>query len=160
VIPGLGMIVPKIGMTGWLLVFCGLTVAFGGLQTHRLKAEKREHAEFRAQVKAVGEAQEKRTQETIARNQKAKESADAQVKRLTAANKSLADSLLNARSSSGYLPRPAPGSASPDRACFDRAELESAIAQLDAGLSGIAGKGDEARIAIDGLRDWAKAQVK
>jgi hypothetical protein len=154
----MGMLLPKLGITGWLLIFCGLTVAFGGMQTLRLKAEKAEYAAFRADVKRVGDEQEKRTKETIARNQKAKESADVQNKRLLAANDALTRSLHNARAGSGYLPAPAPGAG--DTACFSRPELERALRQLDEGISGLIGEGDQARITIDTFRDWAKGQVK
>jgi hypothetical protein len=40
-------------------------------------------------------------------------------------------------------------------ACFDRAALESAIRQLDAGVSGIVAEGDQVRLRMDESIKWA-----
>ncbi len=153
-------------MTSWAYIAAGALAIILGLgvatkvQTSRLHAVQAEYATFQAEVKAKGEEQERKTKETIAANQKAKESTDAQNIKLRAANTALSDSLRRARASSRFVPAAAPGSASPDRACFSRTELERAIRQLDAGLSGLIGEGDAARIDLDSARDWAQGQVR
>ena len=128
------------------------------LQTSRLNATRAEYSAFVATVKSAGEAAEKRAQETIARDQRNKDTIDAQTKKLRAADAALATSLLVARTSRSYLSAPAPGAREPDAACFSRAELESAIGRLDAGISGLIAKGDAYRIDLDAARDWAQAR--
>lgn len=144
-----------------LWVYAGIAslfiLLFGVVQTHRLHASEKAFSAFRAQVKAEGEAAEKRAQERIKRDLQAKESTDAQNRKLRAANDALSRSLLDARTSRGYLPAPAPGTASPDRVCFARTEFERTIRELDEQVSGLIGEGDQARIGLDSAKDWAKA---
>jgi hypothetical protein len=137
---------------------CVSCLAFAGIQTHRLKAVKAEYAAFVAEVRAKGLEQERRTKEKTLTDQKLKESTDAQNAKLRSANVALSASLLNARASRGYLPQSSPGTGSPDTACFDRTLIERAIRELDVGVSGLLGEGDQAIIDRDTARDWVKAR--
>jgi hypothetical protein len=130
------------------------------VQGARLDACRAEYASFVADVKAKGEAAQKAAKAQETADKRRKERADAEAKRLRADNATLAASLRDARSRGGYLPRPATGSASPDRITFKRAELERAIERLDAGVSGIAAAGDDARIGLDAVRAWAQESFK
>lgn len=148
----------RLPLIAYVGIFAGLCLLFGIVQTHRLKAEKAAYSAFRADVRAKGEAAEKAAQEQVKRDQKAKESVDAQNRRLRAANDSLSRGLLDARTARGYVPAPSAGTGDPDRACFSRAELERALQQLDAGVSGLIGEGDTARVNLDSAKDWANAR--
>jgi len=143
-------------LIAWVSIFAGAAVLFGTVQTNRLKAVKSEYATFKADVKRLGDEAEKRAKEQIAKDRQAKERADAQNKRLRSANDALAASLRESRSRSGFVPAAAPGARSPERATFDRPLLERAIQQLDAGVSGLIAEGDQARIALDTAKEWAK----
>lgn len=108
-----------------------------------------EYNKFRSDVEAIAAEQERKANESIARWKKLKEKVDAENKMLRDNNAVLSKRLLDARSSSGYLPAPAPGSASANRISFDRAELDGAIRRLDAGVQGLIDEGDTARINLD-----------
>jgi hypothetical protein len=119
-------------------------------------AIRAEYAGFVAQVKVQGEAAKKAAQIQEAADKKRKDQVDAENARLRRANAAIARGLRDARSSAGYLPQPAPGSASPPSTCFDREQLESAIRRLDAGLSELAERGDQAITDLDTAKEWAK----
>lgn len=143
---------------GAAVVIAGLGIALK-VQTSRLDAVKAEYAGFVAQVKAIGEAAEKAAKLKEAEDKKRKETADAQLTRSRRELAALGDayrSLRDNRSRSGYLSAPASGASSPARACFDRAELERTLGQIDAVGSGIAAEGDQARIGLDSAKEWAR----
>jgi len=64
--------------------------------------------------------------------------------------------LRRERSSKSFVPAPASGSASSDRACFDRGELEQAIRAFDSAVSGIVDKGSAATIDLNTAKLWAQ----
>jgi len=138
-----------------LLAFGGVS-ALAWLQTQRLDACKQESATFRAEVKAKGEAAIAEAKRIDAENKAKQEKINRENKTLRVDNRRINDELLNIRASRGYLPGPAASSRSPDRIAFDRAELESAIQRLDAGVSGIVAAGDADRIDLNSARRWAQ----
>jgi len=150
----------QLSIMAWAAI--GAAVAIGGLSlalwvhTNRLESVKREYAAFVATVKAQGEEQLRRNKETIARDLKAKERIDAENRRLRSNLATRDLQLRQSRADAGYVPAASPGSASPDRAAFDRSELDGAIRQLDASVSGLIAEGDQARIDLDTARRWAQ----
>lgn len=70
--------------------------------------------------------------------------------------KSANNRLRNERASNKYLPPNSSGAAESNRICFRRAELESAIGQLDDGFSKIAGESDNCRVKLQNIKDWYK----
>lgn len=141
---------PLWAYVGFALV---LSLAFGALQTHRIKGYKQELAA----VKALGAEQEKQTKLQIERDRKEKERADHEAKRrfanLDAQYRRLRDS------GAGVLPA-APsgaGGAAAETLCFNRARLADALGKLIAGFSGIAQDGDRAIVGLDIARAWAQA---
>jgi hypothetical protein len=152
----------QLSIMGYIVLGLGTVVLILGtllkIQTARLDSKTREFDTFVAEVKAKGEEQERKTKETIARNQKEKERADAENKRLRTANASLSRSLRESRSSRQYLPAPSPSAKRPDAATFDRAILERAIQLLDERVSGLIEQGDQARIDLDTARTWAQGR--
>jgi len=137
-----------------LLAFVGMGVAIK-VQSSRLAACNAGFEVFKAEVKAKGDAAAAEAARIDAENAKRKEKADAERKRLLSANADLAARLRDARAGRGYVPEAAPGSASPDRAAFNRAELDGALRRLDAGVSGLIAEGDAARLGLDSAREWA-----
>ncbi len=142
---------------GAALVIAGLGVAVK-VQTARLDACKSEHAAFVATVEANGKAAEERARKVEQDDRKRKEQADAENAKTRRDMAGVYDAykrLREQRSAGGFLSAPAPGARSPERACFDRAELERAMGEVDAVGAGIAKEGDEARIDLDTARRWA-----
>lgn len=129
------------------------------VQTSRLDACKADHAAFVAMVRMEGERAEKLAKEREAADKKKKETADADLKKARSDLAGVVDAyrgLRDARSRSGFLSAPAPGSASPERACLDRGELERTLERIDAVGAGIAAEGDQARIGLDAAKRWAQ----
>ena len=149
----------QLSLLGWGVVLgAGTIVLLSGLlyvQTQRLQAAQAKHSKFVAEVKAKGEQQEAAAKAKAEADRKTKERTDAEIDRLRRSNAALARSLHDARARGSYLPPAAPGSERPDRACFDRTELERAVRQLDAEVSRIVEQGDQALIDLNAARAWA-----
>jgi hypothetical protein len=142
-------------LANWQLLAIGLLVltVFGYVK--HCQSVKEDYFNFVEKTKLIGEEQERKTKETIARNLKEKERSDAENKRLRTANAALSRSLRESRSSRQYLPAPSPSAKRPDAATFDRGELERAIQSLDERVSGLIEQGDQARIDLDTAKEWA-----
>ena len=151
-------------LTPSLYVALGVTLLVSALgialrvQTSRLDALREEYATFKAQVKAVGDAQEARSRQIEAEGRTNKEKADAENAAALAALTGTLKRLRGERASRGILPAAAPGSGDPDRASFKRAELERALQQLDSGISGLLEEGSRATVNLDTAKRWAAAR--
>jgi hypothetical protein len=111
---------------------------------------------FKAKVEALGEEAKKVAKAQEAKDKLKKEQADRENRLSSARIATLSRQLRESRSAKRYVPPAAPGSASPDRATFDRGKLEQAIRQLDDGVSRIIEEGDRARIDLDTAKKWAQ----
>ena len=148
----------KLGAYGLILGATYISGCVRGSQTANARTEqvKAEYLQFRVNVEAVGKAAQKEADAIKAANeQKAKASDESYSKALTVLGADL-ERLRRARASTDYLP-PAPADTKcPEGwACFDRVALESAIRQLDAGVSGIVEKSDTVRLRMDESIKWA-----
>jgi hypothetical protein len=120
------------------------------------EAVKTEYGQFVAETKRQGlEATKKAREQELADKQR-KELADAENAKTVATLRADNQRLLNSRTTRGYLPPAAPSSGSPATACFSRADLESAIRQLDAGVSRLIGEGDQGIAGLDTAKRWAQ----
>ena len=128
------------------------------VQGWRLDAVQARYDSFVAQTRIIGEQAQKDAKAKAETDQRTKERFDAEQKKLVAANTALAKRLLDTRSGGSYLPAASPGASHPDRACFNRTELDGAIRHLDVGVSGIVEKGNAARIGLDTARVWAQGR--
>lgn len=136
------------------VVALALVSAVGGYIWH-CESVKTEYAVFKSNVELLGEKAQADADATEAADRKRKETADAETQKLRTDNAALAKRLRDARSRGSFVPPAAPTSTSPDRATFDRAELERAIQQLDAGVSGLIAEGTEAVTSLNVARRWA-----
>ena len=127
------------------------------IQGLRLTTAKSELAAFVSTAKAIGEASQREADAKAKIDRKLKEDSDREyqsdIARLRADNQRL----RNSRTSSSYVPAAPPGSRSPDLACFNRAELESALQRLDAGISRLVEEGDEDAVGLDSVKRWAES---
>jgi hypothetical protein len=141
-------------LANWQLIAIGLLVLTVYGYYRHCESVKADYFNFVEKTKLAGEEQERKSKETIARNLKEKERSDESYKwsiaRLERDNKRLRDSTRTS-----ILPTPAPGSPSPQRACFSRADLDRAFNQFIADVAGIAGEGDRAVIGLDSAKEWA-----
>lgn len=126
------------------------------VQGWRLDAVKAEFKGFVDTTKALGEAAQKVSDATKAADQKRQEQANEENKRTTDALRADIKRLRNARTSGNFVPPAAPGARRPDLACFDRAELESAIRIFDLEIQGLVDQGSEATVNLDTAKLWAK----
>lgn len=122
-----------------------------GCSDEKIKSEA-----FRAKVELLGEQAKQKAKEQEAKDKLKKEQADSENKVSSDRIATLSRQLRDERSRTRYLPAPAPGSASPDRISFDRAELERAIQFLDGEVSGLFAEGDKAIVDLNTARRWAK----
>ena len=162
-------ITPKLGVAiGTALVVALLAVGLW-VQSARLEAEqkshgatKQEYAAFVDKVKLLGEVAEKAARTETARAKIDKEAADAENRdlrrELDVRRGQLRDERARARSS--IVPAPGAASERPDRATFDRAELERGIQQdldrAEGQLEALAGKGAAAVTDLNTARKWAQ----
>jgi len=146
--------------TMWVYVAVGvLVLALGAglrIQTSRLDAVKTEYATFKAEVKVLGVQAQLAADKQKASDIKKQERVNAENKVLRSTNATLSRELRDSRTSSSYVPPATASSTSPNIASFSRSELERAIKHLDAGVSRIVEKGDQARIDLDSAKVWAQ----
>jgi hypothetical protein len=153
----LGKIVGTPAVSLWILAAAFVSGGFAAwaVQGWRLDAVQSKFDGFVATTKAEGEAAQKLKAAQEKQDKLNKEQTDAEVKRsldgLRADNKRLRD----ARAGSRFVPGAASPASSPDRACFDRAQLEHAIRVLDSEVSGLVAQGSEAVVKLNAAKDWA-----
>lgn len=145
-----------------LWVYAGVAVVIAALgtavkvQTDRLDAVKQEYANFKAEVKALGEAAQKVADKQAADDKSKKEKADAYNKRTVADLAATVKRLRDERANTDIVPPAAPGSRSPEIASFDRAELVGAVRDFDAEVQSLVAEGSKAVIDLDTAKEWAK----
>lgn len=145
--------VPK-ALIPWaaLAVVLAMTASF----FYGLKVGNDRLESYKMVVRAVGEAQEARTAQRIAADKQRKVKTDEQVtidrKRIAALSRSLRDERARGR----FVPAAPASAASPDTAKVNRAELERALQQLDAGVSELIAEGDQGRVDLDAAKGWAQ----
>ena len=136
----------------------GLSSGAGGawwVQGLRLDALQAKYDGFVATTKAEGEAAKKLADAKAAEDKRKKESSDHEYEIRIAALTADVGRLRDARARSSYVPAAPAGSRSPGLACFDRADLESALRRLDAGVSGLIAEGDADAVGLNVARSWA-----
>ena len=151
----------------WIALALAGASAWGAIQTMRLdsakarlKAVQAEFKGFKAQVAAEGKVAQKRANKQAADDKQRKEKADAEQKRVVSLlNQRVASLRHDADSRSSYrLPAAPAGTARPDLACFDRAELTGSVGILEEGVPRITQQGDEARLDLDTAKAWAQGR--
>jgi hypothetical protein len=138
-----------------LALACAALFGYGYVKGHH--SAELDFERYKGGVESLAKQAEARTATRIQSDKLNKETADADhtkaIARLAADNRRL----LNARANSNILPAstaPA-GSVEAGSIKFNREQLERAIQQLDAGVSGLIEKGDEARLSLNIARQWA-----
>lgn len=141
----------------------GLVIALAAglwVQTQRLERERIKCREFSAQVRALGEQAEKAAAARVMQDKANKEKADAENDRLNRELRALAKRLRERNASGSYLPAPSASAGSADTACFDRAQLDRAIRDLDRGVQGLVVEGAEAVTDLNSAKQWAQRRYE
>lgn len=145
-----------------LAAFVGGVITGGGaawkVQGWRLDAVKAEFKGFVDTTRVIGEAAQKLSDATKAADKKRQEQANEENKRTTDALRADIKRLRNARPGGNFVPPAATSARRPNLACFDGAELESAIRVLDLEVQGFVDQGSEATVNLDTAKMWAKGQ--
>ena len=139
-----------------LAALFALGLAFGGsgawwVQGRRLDAVQA----FVATTKAQGEAAKKLADAMAAEDKRKKESSDHEYQATIASLRADVKRMRDDRTRGRFVPAAPAGSRNPGIACFDRAELEQAIRQLDSGVSGLLEQGDADAVGLNTARSWA-----
>ena len=142
------------------VIIVGLSIALK-IQSARLESCKAEYAQFRAEVKVLGEAAIKAAKEREAADKKRKEQADvanAKTRRDLAGVYDAYRKLRDSRSRSGGLPEAPAFAPSADRSCFNSAKFVGAVENLETGVLTILERGDGAIVDLDGAKTWAQGR--
>jgi capsule polysaccharide export protein KpsE/RkpR len=115
---------------------------------------------FVGQQKTIGEQAAKEAADKDAEYKRLKEKYDEQQKNDAARIAALGKLRHDARARQGYLPPASAGSSNPQRVCFDRAKLESALRRLDERVSGFIGQGSTAIVNLNIAKEWAQDVLK
>jgi hypothetical protein len=122
-----------------------------GAQHEALKAAK-----FEAATESLGLAAKQHAEQVAEADKLRKEKADAENKRTITSLRADVKRLRDERSRGNYVPPAPTGSRSPEIACFDRAQLERAIQQLDDRVSTMVARCDEATVNLNTAKRWAQ----
>lgn len=136
-------------LANWKLIAIGLLAAAVGMYVWHCERAK----DKLAQSIAIAEQQAVENAKQAMRDLKNKERADENYQRNITRLRADVKRLRNASAS---LVPPAPaGSPSPERACFDRADLDAAIRGYREGILGLLEEGGAAIEGLDEARRWA-----
>lgn len=153
-------------MIPWRLVAAGLALAaaaaFGATLMHkhdqkRYDALQARYETFVDKTMAEGAKAKKDAADKDAVYLKRKEEADAQNSAALATLAGTIKRLRDARSGSGFVPQAAACPGSPERAGFDRAELERALRTFDQEVQGLVDEGSRAVVDLDTAKKWAQS---
>ena len=156
----------------WIALGIAMVAAagFGAVKMHaydqaRYDALEVAYSQFKADVTAQGVIAQRLADAQTAKDQADKELADAQnLKSIAALHNTIASLRKSAdanRQRSRSVPAAASNPSSPDKACFDRTKLESALrdyrASNLAAVRGFLDQGSDAIADLDSAKRWAQA---
>lgn len=137
-------------LANWKLIAIGLLAAAVGMYVWHCERAK----DKLAQSIAIAEQQAVENAKQAMRDLKNKERADENYQRNITRLRADVKRLRNASAS---LVPPAPaGSPSPERACFDRGAIDTALRAFTDGVAGLIEEGDAAIIGLDEAKAWSK----
>jgi len=131
-------------------------MAFGALKMHQHDARAYDEladqfSTFKGGVAALGEQAKKDAAAKAVKDKANKEKADAENKRTTDALRADVERLRDERDRArgSFVPAAPAGARRPDLACFDRAELESAIRGLVTDVRSLVDEGSQATVDLN-----------
>ena len=136
-----------------------IALGAGGYVVH-CEHVKKDRAEFISKLEQQAADQQRENENRADRERKAKEQADAKSKREIGNLHRTIERLRDERARASSVPAAPAASSRPDLACFDRAELDRAVGNLEAGVEGLIGEGTAAAIDLDVAKIWADTVLK
>ena len=137
-------------LANWRLVGMAAVLLFVGgyvLHCERVKSNW-------AEAKAIAHRQDAENAKQALRDLKNKERSDENYQRNITRLAADVKRLRDARPS--LLPAPAPGATDPERICFDRTDLSSALLRYREGVLGVLTEGAKAVEGLDEVKAWAR----
>jgi phospholipase/lecithinase/hemolysin len=154
IIPPIPSLLSSIYKYGAYALIIAAIYGFGWLQgAHH---EQLKSAKFEAATVALGEVAKQRNAQIAAADKLRKDQADAENNRTITSLRADVKRLRDARADSKFVPAAPAGSRSPEIACFNRADLERAIQQLDDRVSAMVARCDEGTVNLDTAKRWAQ----
>lgn len=144
------------GAAAVAILVIGLGVAVK-VQTSRLASVKAEYAGFVAQTKAIGDAQENLTKAKDAENLKLVQEKDHENNNLHDQLAVTAKRLRDNNSSRSLLSQTASSPGSPNKACYDLAQLNDAIRSFSGDVGELIIEGESNAIDLNTAKEWVKA---
>ena len=150
------MIPDQIKLAAAALAISLSAYASWSVQGYRLDAANARYNLLVTQIESVGKIAQAEADAKIAADKSRRGKADAENKITTDRLRADIEWMRKERAGQSLVPAAPAGSSSPDRACFDRGELEQAIQSLDSEVSGIVDKGSKATIDLNTAKRWAQ----
>lgn len=147
---------PGILLAALLAAFVAGGAAAWTVQGYRLDALQQKYDGFVSLTKVQGEAARKAAVKQAANDQLRKEKADHENQAVIAVLHADIERMRKSRAAGSFVPAAPAGARRPELACFDRAELESAIRELDIKVQGLVDEGSEAAVNLDSAKAWAR----
>lgn len=142
-------------LANWQLLALGIVVLSAFLYYKHCEFIKNEHSALVNNLKVAAIENDKKVKAAIEQSRKEKERADESHKR-TVARLNRDVKRLRDNPPSSFLPAPAAGSASPDRACISRSESDRAFRDFREGVLGLLAEGDQGIAGLDTAKEWAR----
>ncbi len=160
-------LVPGLPSWAWRWIGIGLVlvaaVAFGWVKRGEHDQPKYDalqlaYSTFKADVEAKGVIAQREADKRVAAEKSAKEKADAENAKSIAALHNDVARMRRERDSArrSLVPAAASQASSPDRACFDRTKLESALRSYRDAVRGLVDEGSDAVIDLNTAKAWAQ----
>jgi hypothetical protein len=147
-----GFISPMLVM-GVGLVLMGVAV---GIQTKRLEAEIKDHADFVATVRENGKTAQKLSDMQRDKDIARKEKADADHKKSIAGYLATIKRLRDDSAARSFVSAPAPGASRPDIACYPRQRLDGEIRESVGEITAVLADLGAAAVELNTAKAWAK----
>lgn len=147
-------------LANWKIVAVAALVlilaGYGQTMRAQRDALRVEYSDYRREVARAAQLAAERALKKTIEDEERKEKADVENLRLRALLDATTRRLRDARRDSSFVP---PAASCPDRpasACFQRADLERALQQLDREVSELVEEGDRAIIDLETAKRWAQ----
>lgn len=144
-----------ISISTHLLVYAAIAAGVGGYIWHCQSVKQELHdtiATHRAEQVLARELNKK----DVEKQKRAKETADAELKKVTGERNTLSERLRGERAKSALTPSASSTSRRPDLACFDRGELHTALSRFEERVAGLFEECDARAVELESAKRWAK----
>ena len=138
------------------IISAAIALGAGGYVIH-CEHVKKDRNEIISNLKRDAQEQKKRNDDRQARENRAKEEAEANAKRnLDQLHRTILR-LRDDRNRAPSVPAAPAASSRPELACFSRTDLDRAVGSLEAGVEGLIAEGAASAIELDAAKEWVRS---